>query len=89
MPQSTPQHLNRPRERDGQRSRFTPAPRGSRHRNPLPRRSPKGPVSRPASLLPTVLVTGLALGALLWGVPGADGGGQPQGRSVAMPVLPG
>lgn len=86
MHHPSPQHLNRPTQLAALRSGYTPALRRSHHRNPLPRQSSKGPSARPASLLPTVLVTALALGALLWAVPHADGEAAAMGQPFAMPV---
>jgi hypothetical protein len=81
------QYLARPKQRAAHRLDSPRAPSGKRDCKPMPRCSSKGAGAGPASLLPTVLVTALALGALLWAAPGADGDAGTTGQPVAMPIV--
>jgi hypothetical protein len=77
------------RRGNGRRGRFraagarAPARRapGATGRQPPPRSG-----ARPPSLLPAILTTALALGALLWIVPGAEGDAPAALPAVAMPA---
>ena len=81
------QYLARPRRHAVQRLDSPRAPSVRRGCKAMPRCSSKGAGAGPASLLPTVLVTALALGALLWIAPGADGDAGTTGQPVAMPIV--
>jgi len=81
------QYIARPRQRADKRLDLPRWPFGRRHCKSLSNCSSRGAGAGSASLLPTVLVTALALGALLWAAPGADGDAGTTGQPVAMPIV--